>query len=121
MHWRLQPCALEAATVCIGGCNRVHRRLQPCVIQAATMCMIIQAAKMAALKQLQHGRFQVAPKLNDHTAPPARLPTWIGYRASVPGRERSPGARLPNGLGCTQAAPRGPPHSTLPRGEVSPL
>ena len=24
VHWRLRPCALEAATLCIGGCGRVH-------------------------------------------------------------------------------------------------
>ena len=31
MHWRLQPYALEAATLCTGGCNPMHWRLQPYV------------------------------------------------------------------------------------------
>ena len=29
MRWRLQPYAMEAATVCDGGCNRMRWRLQP--------------------------------------------------------------------------------------------
>ena len=33
VHWGLQPCALEAATVCTGGCDPVHWRLR------ATLCI----------------------------------------------------------------------------------
>ena len=38
LHWRLQPYALEAVTICIGCCNRMHWRLQPYALEAATVC-----------------------------------------------------------------------------------
>ena len=34
----LQPCVLEAAALCAGGCSPVCWRLQPCVLEAATLC-----------------------------------------------------------------------------------
>lgn len=38
--WRLQPCGLEAAAVCVGGCNPVRWRLQLCVLWATVVCVV---------------------------------------------------------------------------------
>ena len=38
MCYKLQPCVLQAATVCATGCNHVCYKLQPYVLQAATVC-----------------------------------------------------------------------------------
>ena len=38
MQWRLQPCAVKAATLCSGGCNPVQWTLQPRAVEAAAPC-----------------------------------------------------------------------------------
>ena len=40
MGWRLQPCALEAATLCAGGCSCVCCGLLPCVLWATVVCVV---------------------------------------------------------------------------------
>ena len=53
MHWRLQPYALEAATLCTGGCNPMYWRLQPYALEAATLCT--EAASLQWLRAAQGG------------------------------------------------------------------
>ena len=36
---QVQPCPLEAATLCARGCNPMRERLQPCAQEAATLCV----------------------------------------------------------------------------------
>ena len=35
---RLRPCAVEAATLCSGGCHLMQWRLSPCAVEAVTLC-----------------------------------------------------------------------------------